>query len=148
MKSDSNNTSPALDNADAIPLYIFSQGLLSLRRWERRFVPFSSPQIALDIALFATAARLDKRFITSKSVHLTVGHSADRVREVLAELVCDGWIAKTRHPNDKRIRVIEATDKLVYLMSEYERCARAQLSECASGFSAPYLKQHVCLPPG
>lgn len=122
-----------LCDADAAALFAFAEGTLALRQWERNCVPFCSPQIALDIALYATAAKLRNHFIVSKSVHLTVGYSADRVREVVADLVSGGWILKTQHPSDKRVRVLEATDKLMRLMSEYEKRIRLRLSQSNRG---------------
>lgn len=118
-----------------IALYGFVEGALALRRWEKEFVPFSSPQIALDIALYATAARLKNRLVVSKSVHLTVGYSSDRVRELLGALVADGWIEKTEHPSDRRIRLIQASDKLMELMSEYEKQSRSCIGDCACGLA-------------
>lgn len=136
---------PADDTIAISELRSFVEGALAVRRWERNFVPFSSPQIALDIALYATASRLQNRFIVSKSVHLTVGHSVDRVREVVMELVSGGWLAKVPHPIDRRIRLLEATDKLVQLMSEYEKCSRTRHNQppCSSPSTMPEQPMHI-----
>jgi len=90
-----------------------------VRKWERGNIPFLSPQIALDIAVYAAALRLEQRQMPSKNVHLTVGHSPDRVREVISELVADGWIERSADPRDRRIRLIRATDRLLDLMGAY-----------------------------
>lgn len=110
---------------------------LETRRWERANIPFASPQIAFDIALYATVVRLEKQKVSAKTVHLTVGHSADRVREVLLNLEADGWVAKVPHHDDGRIKLIEATDKLVMLMNDYADarnccCSRAISHLCAA----------------
>jgi hypothetical protein len=115
----------------------FPKLCLEARRWEKRNIPFASPQIALDIALYATAARLEGQPIASKTVHLTVGYSADRVREVLMELERGGWISKLPHRRDRRIRLIEATDKLVALMLRFEDIKRAALSQVQSDTPPP-----------
>ena len=107
----------------------FPKLCLEARRWEKRNIPFASPQIALDIALYATAARLAGQPIASKAVHLTVGYSPDRVREVLIELERGGWISRIPHRHDRRIRLIEATDKLVALMQRFEDVKRSALSQ-------------------
>lgn len=108
-------------------LHSFLNATLAVRKWERANVPFLSPQIALDIAIYAAALRLEQRQLPSKNVHLTVGHSADRVREVISELVAEGWIERIVHPSDRRIRLIRATDKLLDLMNDYAHQTRAQL---------------------
>lgn len=131
-----------------ISLYDFVEGTRKLRSWEKEFVPFSSPQIALDIALYATAARLKNRLVVSKSVHLTVGYSSDRVREVLGALVADGWIEKTEHPSDRRIRLIQASDKLVDLMSEYKKQSRSCIGDCACGLTTRVPIMHLRLNSG
>lgn len=105
----------------------FPTACLETRRWEKANIPFFSPQIALDIALYATAARLENQAIASKTVHLTVGYSADRVREVLICLEAEGWISRVPHHQDGRIRLIEATDKLIALMLQYEQVKRSSL---------------------
>lgn len=148
MMDDSSDHHVAYDHSEAVALHSFAEGSLAIRRWERNFVPFSSPQIALDIALYATASKLKNRFVSSKSVHLTVGHSADRVREVLTELISGGWIAKTQHPHDKRIRLIEATDRLIALMLEYEKCTRTRLGECTCGLPSRASGRRIHLQAG
>jgi len=115
------------DTAELLPS--FTAACLETRRWEKTNIPFFSPQIALDIALYATAARLENQTIASKTVHLTVGYSPDRVREVLISLEADGWISKVPHRHDGRIRLIEATDKLIALMSQYEQAKCLYLSQ-------------------
>lgn len=108
-------------------LHSFLNAQLSIRKWERAHIPFLSPQIALDIVIYAAALRLEQRPLPSKNVHLTVGHSADRVREVLSELVAEGWIERVVDPSDRRIRLIRATDKLLNLMEDYAHQTRMQL---------------------
>ena len=100
---------------------------IETRRWEKANIPFMSPQIGLDIALYATAAKLQNKDVASKTVHLTVGYSSDRVREVLIELERGGWIIRKRDRQDGRIRLIEATDKLIELMLQYENITRSYL---------------------
>ena len=111
-------------------LLSFLEGTISLRHWERAEVPFSSPQIAFDIALHVTQLRLENRFIPLKGIHLSVNHSADRVREILGTMIRDGWIERTEHPNDRRMRLLRASDKLVSLMASYEEHARIKLTAC------------------
>lgn len=125
-------TSILLRDASTELLPSFPTACLETRRWEKANIPFFSPQIALDIALYATAARLQNQAIASKTVHLTVGYSPDRVREVLMSLEADGWISKVPHRHDGRIRLIEATDKLIALMLQYEQVKRSCISQLQS----------------
>lgn len=123
----------SLGDDGSVPLPSFPALCLESRRWEKSHIPFASPQIALDIALYATAAKLENQPIASKTVHLTVGYSPDRVREVLLALEAEGWISKVPHRHDGRIRLIEATDKLIALMLQYEQVKRSYLSYIESG---------------
>lgn len=113
------------DNEGTGSLLQFLEGTISLRQWERAKVPFSSPQIAFDIALRVTQLRLENRFIPLKAIHLSVDHSADRVREILAQLARDGWIERVEHAEDRRVRLLRASDKLVELMISYKEQARS-----------------------
>lgn len=97
----------------------FLSACIEARRWEKANIPFASPQIAYDIALFAAVSRLGNQRVASKSVHLALGYSPDRVREVLVALEADGWISKLPHQGDGRMRLIHATEKLMLLMQEY-----------------------------
>lgn len=136
-----------MDGTEQAALHKFVSNWISLRRWERSSVPFSSPQIALDVALFATLMRLEGRVIPAKSAHLSVGHSADRAREIVNMLVADGWICRKSHPGDGRIRLLEATDQLVDLMMEYERGA-LQYVRRGNGEDEPTLLKSAGLSAG
>lgn len=119
-------------DTDSASLKCFLAGTLSLRKWTRENLPFLNSQIALDIAIFATSLKLDNQVMAAKSFHLAVGYSADRVREVVSDLVAGGWMLRTAHPRDKRIRFLEASDTLVALMASYERAAREALFDCSA----------------
>lgn len=94
--------------------------LIKMRSWERTRLPFVSPQIAIDISLHAVANYIHGKQMPSKTFHLVINHSADRVREVLNELVSSGWLKQIKHQRDRRIRLIEPTEKLMTLMAEYQ----------------------------
>lgn len=120
-----------VDKSELTELHKFVSDWMSLRRWERTSVPFASPQIALDVVLYAVAMRLEGREIPAKSAHLSVGHSADRVREIVSMLVAEGWLCRKPHPADGRIRLIEATDQLIGFMLKYKKGAIENLSRSA-----------------
>lgn len=129
-----------LGGADIVALHKFVSNWISLRRWERSIVPFSSPQIALDVALYATLMRLENRVIPAKGAHLAVVHSADRVREIVSMLVADGWICRKSHPADGRVRLLEATDQLLALMVEYRKGALPYITRGSGQEEAPIMR--------
>lgn len=108
-----------------VDLHAFLMGALLTRQWGRSQSNVLNSQIGLDIAIYASALRLEGRSVPTKTIHLSIGYSIDRVREVLHDMTAQGLIEKAVDPADRRIRRIQATDKLLSLMRDYSTCANA-----------------------
>ena len=111
----------------------FATRLLTLRKWERRHIPLFSPQIALDIMLYAAASEADGRQASAKEFHLALGHSKDRVREVLQSLLTKSWIRHAPDPHDARFKRISLTAMGRELIGTYQS---EYVSRVASGRAA------------
>lgn len=101
------------------PPHEFARKLLMLRKWERDNIPLLSPQIALDILLHSAAAMGHRGPSPTKEFHLATGHSKDRVREVMRELVDQGLIRYLPDSRDARVRRIVATEAGLQLIEQY-----------------------------
>lgn len=98
----------------------FADRLLTLRQWERAHIPLFSPQIALDILLYAAAAEAAGRRASAKEFHLALGHSKDRVREVTQTLLTEDYIRYSLDPRDARFRRVSLTDRGRGLIESYQ----------------------------
>lgn len=108
----------------------FARRLLALRKWEKDNIPLLSPQIALDILLFCTAAMGVREPAPTKEFHLMTGHSKDRVREVMKELSEQGLIRCVPDARDARVRRVVPTDAGLQLIEEYRKSHVERLGDC------------------
>jgi hypothetical protein len=101
----------------------FADALLSIRSWERSHIPLHAPQISFDILLHVAASVARHRPARMKELHLAIGYSQDRIREVVHQLAADDWIELIADARDGRSRFVQPTAKALRLLEDY----RAQL---------------------
>lgn len=99
----------------------FAHKQLTLRKWERKNLPMFAPQIAVDVLLHCAAATVYGEFAAAKDFHLVTGHSKDRVREILQQLIDQGFICYLVDPRDTRVRRVMLTPRGAVLMEKYRR---------------------------
>jgi DNA-binding MarR family transcriptional regulator len=97
----------------------FARRLLLLRKWEKDNIPLLSPQIALDILLYSAASIGDGGPSSAKEFHLVIGHSKDRVREIMRDLIEQGLLRDMPDARDARVRRIVPTEAGLHLIDEY-----------------------------
>lgn len=107
----------------------FTEAVLSLRNWERTEIPFFSPQISLDVLLHVSAAALRNELAKVKDVHLAIGHSQDRIREVMKQLADNDWIELLPNARDGRSRIVVPTDKSLNLLDNYRKRLISELTD-------------------
>lgn len=112
---------PTVKDCAVVQSGSFASRKLALRRWERDYVPMFSPQIALDILLYAAVAEASGNPASAKEFHLALGHSKDRTREVAQSLLASHWIQHTPDVRDARVRRVTLTEKGRQLIHEYQR---------------------------
>ena len=103
--------------------------LLLLRSWERQHLPMTGSIIAGDVVLLALA-RDEGDAARVKDFHLSLHYSEDRVSQVLKELVREGWLTVERDEDDRRMRKVHASDRLLLLFDEYQRFLFELLGQC------------------
>lgn len=103
----------------AEPLHEFARNMLLLRKWEKDHIPLLAPQIALDILLYSAASTGVREPVPTKEFHLVIGHSKDRVREVMRELTDQGLIRYLPDIRDARVKRISLTDAGLQLIEQY-----------------------------
>lgn len=84
--------------------------LLAIRSWERRNLPLANSLMAAEILYFVTA-KAGSEPVRVKDLHLTLGYSEARVRQILHALSDGGWIAIERHGDDARMRSLRHTER-------------------------------------
>lgn len=96
----------------------FARDLLLQRWWEREHIPLYSPQISFDLLLFIADVENSKTQPKAKDIHLAVGFSQDRVRDVLKTLKSTNWIEFQTDPKDARVRRVRLSEKGRRLLDE------------------------------
>ena len=104
------------DSLAAVDLVHFSRHLLSVRIWEYKNIPKLVPQISLDVLLYS-ASRVDGAAV--KEFHHALGHSQDRIREVLNHFSRQGWVEIRQSQSDGRTKRVIPTQKLISIVAEY-----------------------------
>lgn len=84
--------------------------LLAIRSWERRNLPLANSLMAAEILYFVTA-KAGSEPVRVKDLHLTLGYSEARVRQILHALTDGGWIAIEKHGDDARMRSLRYTEQ-------------------------------------
>lgn len=114
------------------------QTLAFIRLWERQNIPLLTPLISLDILVLAASAKLQGKELAAKTFHLTLGYSEDRTREIIQHLEIDGWLRSSWSQEDKRMKIVTATEKLMRVMEGY--------CELLSGLRHPTDRKQPVLP--
>lgn len=63
-----------------------------------------------------------------KEIHLAVGYSQDRIREVVRELIAGDWLGCTRDNRDGLSRLVYPTAKALDLLEAYMQRMAEELS--------------------
>lgn len=99
----------------------FAHKLITLRKWERENLPMFAPQIAVDVLLHCAASALCDEPAASKEFHLATGHSKDRVREIVQQLIDLGVVCYLIDPRDTRVKRVMLTPRGATLVENYRR---------------------------
>jgi len=113
--------------------HALADALLALRAWERGHIPLHAPQISLDILLQVAASAARHQPARMKDLHLAIGYSQDRIREVVHHLVADDWIELTADARDGRSKFLKPTARALRLLEDY----RAQLRGALGAIVTP-----------
>ncbi len=90
--------------------------LLAIRSWERKNLPMANSLMAAEVIYLITSnAAADP--VRVKDLHLTLGYSEARVRQILHALAEDGWLSVERHGIDGRMRSIRHTKRTEWVLS-------------------------------
>jgi DNA-binding MarR family transcriptional regulator len=103
--------------------------VFALRLWERREIQLYSPQIALDILLHTTVATRRDQPAKIKHIHLAIGYSEDRVREIIKDLVANNFLELVRDQLDGRSKLVIPTAKTADILGKYIERARKTFAE-------------------
>ncbi len=95
-----------------------AQKLRDFLCWTKGNVPFFGPQISLDIIIWLMTEGRDLRHSNLKNLHLAIGYSQDRTREVLRHLEMGGWVRIENSQRDGRSKHLVPTEKLDQLVQQ------------------------------
>ena len=98
----------------------FSLSVQHIRQWEDAHLPVSQSRLAFDLFMLIAHSAETEAPLTLKQLFNSLRYSERGIRYVLEQFVEGGWSEITGHQQDKRSRVVLATDKLRIAVREYE----------------------------
>ena len=113
--------------------FIFSQCVCQIRIWEDAHLPLSQSRIAFDLFMLIGYSSQVSQPMTLKELFNSLKYSERGIRYVLEQFVDGGWCEIVGHEQDKRFRLVVATQRLVDKLAEYEHVV---LSKYQSSFLA------------
>jgi hypothetical protein len=100
--------------------------LLAIRSWERRTLPLGNSLMAAEV-IYLITSKASADPVRVKDLHLTLGYSEARVRQILHALADDGWLSVERHGIDGRMRSIRHTDRTALALLSIQQQLSASL---------------------
>lgn len=113
--------------------FIFSQCVRHIRTWEDAHLPLSQSRIAFDLFMLIGYSSQISQPMTLKELFNSLKYSERGIRYVLEQFVDGGWCEIVGHEQDKRFRLVVATQRLIDKLAEYEHVV---LSKYQSSFLA------------
>ena len=101
----------------------FIQRMLALRNCSKNHLPINDSIIAYDLILFIANCYYENQPITVKELFNTQPYSYTAVRQHYKRLLDNQYITQKSHENDKRIKYILPTDKLINAVNNYSKNA-------------------------
>ena len=101
----------------------FIQLMLALRSCSKKHLPINDSIIAYDLILFIANCYYENRPITVKELFNTQPYSYTAVRLHYKRLLANQYITQKLLENDKRIKYILPTDKLINAVNNYSKNA-------------------------
>jgi hypothetical protein len=101
--------------------FIFSQCVRHIRSWEDAHLPLSQSRIAFDLFMLIGQSSQVERPMTLKELFNSLKYSERGIRYVLEQFVDGGWCEIVGHEQDKRFRLVVASQRLIDKLAEYEQ---------------------------
>jgi hypothetical protein len=101
--------------------FIFSQCVRQIRMWEDAHLPLSQSRIAFDLFMLIGHSSATEQPMTLKKLFNSLKYSERGVRYVLEQFVDSGWCEIIGSEQDRRFRLVVATQRLVDKLTEYEQ---------------------------
>jgi len=101
--------------------FIFSQCVRHIRTWEDAHLPLSQSRIAFDLFMLIGHSSQVEQPLTLKELFNSLKYSERGVRYVLEQFVDSGWCEIVGSEQDRRFRLVVATQRLMDKLIEYEQ---------------------------
>jgi DNA-binding MarR family transcriptional regulator len=101
--------------------FVFSQCVRHIRTWEDAHLPLSQSRIAFDLFMLIGHSSQVEQPLTLKELFNSLKYSERGVRYVLEQFVDSGWCEIVGSEQDRRFRLVVATQRLIDKLIEYEQ---------------------------
>jgi DNA-binding MarR family transcriptional regulator len=109
-----------MSNTEGQHRHNFPRCVQHIRNWEDRHLPLSQSRIAFDLFVLIGHSHEAKQPMTIKELFNSLKYSERGIRYVLDQFVDGGWCEIVGHDEDKRFRLVVATDLLRTRLREYQ----------------------------
>jgi hypothetical protein len=99
----------------------FPHCVISIRNWEDAHLPLSQSRIAFDLFMLIGHSAHDEQPLTLKQLFNSLKYSERGIRYVLDQFIDGGWCEVVGQTEDRRFRLIVATQRLTDKLREYEQ---------------------------
>jgi hypothetical protein len=103
----------------------FTESVIRVREWERKYLPIEQSQLALDLFLIISYNTLIDKPLNLKLLFHSTGFSEAGIRKHLRRLLADEWCHLIGEERDKRLRFVVAQPKMLLALSEYSKILSA-----------------------
>lgn len=94
---------------------------IQLRKWIYLNLPIEDSFIAYDLLLMIASAFTNSQQLTVKQLFSSLPHSYSAIRAHYIRLIDRGLIEHDHHPEDKRVKYVKPSQKLVELFFDFEK---------------------------
>jgi hypothetical protein len=101
--------------------FVFSHCVRHIRKWEDDHLPLSQSRIAFDLFMLIGHSSQTEQPMTLKELFNSLRYSERGVRYVLEQFIDSGWCEIVGSEQDRRFRLVVATQRLVDKLTEYEQ---------------------------
>lgn len=101
--------------------YRFFQNLLAVRQWEDAHLPLDGSLLAYDLLTVVAHHTMLGQALNLKQLNTELNYSEAGVRKQLKRFIAQGWLELKNNKNDKRVKFIYATSRLLKILTKHQQ---------------------------
>ena len=107
----------------------FVDFIWQIRKWESEHFPLSQGRILFDALIYIKIHDQLNKKLTVKELQFSLPYSARGIRYALEKLISEGWCEIKTSTDDRRLKYISGTEKLITIFNTYEMFFHSELEK-------------------